>query len=123
MKEALKKVFDKSVLAVLAVLIVFVLVFEYIVFPGLTAADTYVNILSVIVGLVSIMFVYHFIQWRDLSDFILGKDRTPSVEIESTYQPKEVAVKKKKVYKKKKTTKKKVVDEEPTKPKTTTKKK
>jgi hypothetical protein len=73
MKEALKKVFDKSVLAVVGVLILFVLVFEYIVFPGLTAADTYINVLSFIIGVVSVLFIYHYIHWGDLIDFIVGK--------------------------------------------------
>jgi Na+(H+)/acetate symporter ActP len=114
MKEALKKVFDKSVLAVISVLVLFVVVFEYVVFPGLTVADTYVNILSAIVGLLTILFVYHFIQWRALFDYLFGKDEV--------VPPKEELVKKKRVYKKKKSTKKKVVDVEPTKPKAKSKK-
>jgi Na+(H+)/acetate symporter ActP len=123
MKEALKKVFDKSVLAVISVLVLFVVVFEYVVFPGLTVADTYVNILSAIVGLLTILFVYHFIQWRALFDYLFGKDEVvPPGETELDYLPKEGLVKKKRVYKKKKSTKKKVVDVEPTKPKAKSKK-
>ena len=96
MKEALKKVFDKSVLAVVGVLILFVLVFEYVVFPGLTAADTYINILSFIIGLASILFIYHYIQWGDLINFIAGKKEViPSGETELDYLPKKVVVKKK----------------------------
>jgi hypothetical protein len=118
MKEALKKVFDKSVLAVVGVLILFVLVFEYIVFPGLTAADTYINVLSFIIGVVSVLFIYHYIQWGDLIDFIVGKKEVilPG-ETELDYLPKEEVVKKKRVYKKKKPTKKKVITDEEVKPK------
>jgi hypothetical protein len=118
MKEALKKVFDKSVLAVVGVLILFVLVFEYIVFPGLTAADTYINVLSFIIGVVSVLFIYHYIQWGDLIDFITGKKEViPPGETELDYLPKEEVVKKKRVYKKKKPTKKKVITDEEVKPK------
>ena len=118
MKEALKKVFDKSVLAVMGVLILFVLVFEYIVFPGLTAADSYLNVLSFIIGVVSVLFIYHYIQWGDLIDFIVGKKEVilPG-ETELDYLPKEEVVKKKRVYKKKKPTKKKVITDEEVKPK------
>jgi hypothetical protein len=124
MKEALKKVFHTSVLGVIGVLVIFVALFEFVVFPGLTVADTYLNVLSTIVGLLAILFVYHFIQWRDLLDYIVGKDEVvPPGETELDYLPKEEVVKKKRTYKKKKSTKKKVVDEEPTKPKVTTKKK
>lgn len=101
MKEALKKVFDKSVLAVIGVLILFVLIFEFIVFPGLTVADTYINILSFIIGLVSILFIYHYIQWRDLLDFITGeKEVVPPGETELDYLPKEEVIKKKPTRKK-----------------------
>jgi hypothetical protein len=118
MKEALKKVFDKSVLAVMGVLILFVLVFEYVVFPGLTAADSYLNVLSFIIGVVSVLFIYHYIQWGDLIDFIVGKKEVilPG-ETELDYLPKEEVVKKKRVYKKKKPTKKKVITDEEVKPK------
>jgi hypothetical protein len=118
MKEALKKVFDKSVLAVMGVLILFVLVFEYIVFPGLTAANSYLNVLSFIIGVVSVLFIYHYIQWGDLIDFIVGKKEVilPG-ETELDYLPKEEVVKKKRVYKKKKPTKKKVITDEEVKPK------
>jgi hypothetical protein len=115
MKEALKKVFDKRVLAVAGVLIIFVLVFEYVVFPGLTVADTYINVLSFIVGLISISFIYHYIQWEDLIDFIVGKKEVvPPGETELDYLPKEEVVKKKPTRKRstnKKQTTKKVVTE------------
>lgn len=107
MKETLKKVFDKSVLLVVGVLILFVLVFEYVVFPGLTAADTAINILSFIIGVVSVLFIYHYIQWGDLIDFIGGKKEVdPLGETELDYLPKEVVIKKKPTRKKKSVKKK-----------------
>lgn len=89
MKEVLKKVFDKSVMAVIAVLIIFVLTFEYVVFPGLSAADTYVNILSSIIGVIAVTFLYHFVQWSSLIDYIVGKkEDIPPGETELDYIPK-----------------------------------
>lgn len=96
MKEVLKKVFDRGVLAVIGVLILFVVIFEYVVFPGLTASDTYINILSCIIGVMSVLFIYHFIQWGDLIDFIVGKKEVaPIVEKELDETPKKEVVKKK----------------------------
>ena len=96
MKETLKKVFDKSVLAVVGVIFGVVIVFEYIVFPGLTTADSYTNILAALVGIFSVLFVYHFIQWKDLYEFLSKKDEViPPGETEYDYIPKEEIVKKK----------------------------
>lgn len=89
MEEVLKKVFDKSVMAVIAVLIIFVLTFEYVVFPGLSVADTYVNILSFIIGVIAVMFMYHFVQWSALIEYIVGKKEViPPGETELDYIPK-----------------------------------
>jgi Na+(H+)/acetate symporter ActP len=96
MKETLKKVFHKSVLAVVGVLFGIGIVFEYIVFPGLTTADSYTNILAALIGIFSVLFVYHFIQWEDLFKFILDKNETiPPGETEYDYIPKDKIVKKK----------------------------
>lgn len=120
MKETLKKVFDKSVLIVVLVLFLFVGLFEYVVFPGLSASDSYINVLSLIIGLLSVMFIYHFIQWKDLFNFVKGKDSedvvVPPGETELDYIPQEEINKKKTV---KKTVKKKSVKKPETdKPKT-----
>jgi Na+(H+)/acetate symporter ActP len=96
MKETLKKVFDKSVLAVVGVLFGIGIVFEYIVFPGLTTADSYTNILAALIGIFSILFAYHFIQWEDLFKFLLDKNEPiPPGETEYDYIPKDKIVKKK----------------------------
>lgn len=113
MKETLKKVFDKSVLAVVGVLILFVFIFDYVVFPGLTAADSYLNVLSFIIGVVSVLFIYHYIQWGDLIDFIVGKKEVvPPGETELDYLSKEEVIKKKPTRKEKPVKKKVSVDEE-----------
>jgi Na+(H+)/acetate symporter ActP len=102
MKETLKKVFDKSVLLVVGVLFGCVIVFEYVVFPGLSAPDTYLNILSSLIGIFTILFIFHFIQWKDLFEFLSDKDEIiPPGETELDYLPKEEIFKKKKAVKKK----------------------
>jgi Na+(H+)/acetate symporter ActP len=96
MKETLKKVFDKRVLAVVGVIFGIGIVFQYIVFPGLTTADSYTNILAALVGIFSVLFVYHFIQWKDLFEFLSNKDgEIPPGETEYDYIPKKEIVKKK----------------------------
>jgi Na+(H+)/acetate symporter ActP len=102
MIETLKKVFDKRVLAVVGVIFGIGMIFEYVVFPGLTTADSYTNILAALIGIFSILFVFHFIQWKDLFEF-LSEEKTPIEpgETELDYVPKEEVVKKKKTVKKK----------------------
>jgi Na+(H+)/acetate symporter ActP len=118
MNEILKKVFDKSVLAVVGVIFGCGVIFEYVVFPGLTAADSYLNILSALIGIFTVLFIYHFIQWKDLYEFLSKKEEViPPGETELDYIPKEEIVKKKKTVKKKSVNKK--VEE----PKVKTKKK
>jgi Na+(H+)/acetate symporter ActP len=96
MKETLKKVFDKRVLAVVGVVFGIGIVFEYVVFPGLTTADSYTNILAALIGIFSVLFVYHFIQWKDLFEFLSDKDEVISPgETEYDYIPKDKIVKKK----------------------------
>jgi Na+(H+)/acetate symporter ActP len=105
MKETLKKVFNKSVIAVVGVIFGIVIVFEYIVFPGLTTADSYTNILSAIIGLISISFVYHYIQWKDLFDFIFNNEEdnvVPPGETELDYISKDEVIKKKRTKSKRK---------------------
>jgi hypothetical protein len=96
MKETLKKTFNTSVLAVVGVVFGIGLIFQFIVFPGLTAADTILNILSILVGIFSLLFAFHFVQWKKLFDFLSeDKDSIEPGETELDYIPKEEIVKKK----------------------------
>lgn len=96
MKELLKKTFDTNVLAVVGVVLGLILTFEFIVFPGLTASDTILNILSLLIGVFSLLFAFHFIQWKKLFDF-LSEDEEPIKpgETEYDYIPKDEILKKK----------------------------
>lgn len=97
MKETLKKTFNTNVLVVVGVVFGLGLIFQFIVFPGLTASDTVLNILSLLVGIFSLLFAFHFVQWKKLFDF-LSDDNEESIthgETELDYIPKEEIVKKK----------------------------
>ena len=76
MKETLKKTFNTNVLMVVGVVFGLGLIFQFIVFPGLTAADTVLNILSSLVGIFSLLFAFHFVKWKKLFDF-LSEDKEP----------------------------------------------
>jgi glucan phosphoethanolaminetransferase (alkaline phosphatase superfamily) len=62
MKELFKKVFSQKTSSPIFVGFGTFAIFTFIVFPGLTAANTTLNILSGIVGLFSLIFVYYYIK-------------------------------------------------------------
>ena len=93
-KETFKKTFDTNVLAVVGVVFGIGLIFQFIVFPGLTASDTILNILSLLIGIFSLLFAFHFIQWKKLFDFLSQEEIKPG-ETELDYIPKDEVVKKK----------------------------
>lgn len=96
MKETLKKTFNVSVLLIVGVVLGIILTFEFIVFPGLTAADTIQNILALLVGGFTILFAFNFIQWKKLLEFLSDQHETiPPGETEYDYIPKEEVIKKK----------------------------
>lgn len=97
MKETLKKTFNTNVLTVVGIVFGIGLIFQFIVFPGLTEADTILNILALLVGFFSLLFAFHFVQWKKLFDF-LSEDEQPILpgETELDYiNPEELKPKKK----------------------------
>jgi len=95
MKETLKKVFDKSVLLVVGVIFGCGIIFKYVVFPGLTDTDSYLNILSTLIGIFTVVLVYRIVQWKDLVEFLSSKDEVvPPGETELDYVPEEEIKKK-----------------------------
>ena len=102
MKETLKKTFNPQVLSVVGVVFGIIMTFQFIVFPGLTASDTVLNILALLVGIFSLLFAFHFIKWKKLFDFLSDDDKPiPPGETELDYLPKEEIVKKKRAPRKK----------------------
>jgi|688.fasta_scaffold562416_2 hypothetical protein len=77
----------------LAVLITIILLLEYIIYPGLTAPNTFVNLLTVLLSIVVIGLSVLFIDSR-----LIGKEEVITVEpgeTELDYLPKKEVVKKK----------------------------
>lgn len=102
MKETLKKTFNPDVLAVVGVVFTLGLIFQFIVFPGLTTSDTVLNILSALIGIFSLLFAFHFIQWKKLFDFLSDDEESIEPgETELDYIPEKEIVKKKRTNKKK----------------------
>jgi glucan phosphoethanolaminetransferase (alkaline phosphatase superfamily) len=62
MKELFKKVFSQKTSSSVFVGFGAFAIFTFIVFPGLTAADTMLNVLSGIVGIFSLIFLYYYIK-------------------------------------------------------------
>jgi hypothetical protein len=86
MKQLLEKVFNKKISSPIFVGFGTFAIFTFIVFPGLTVANTILNILSGILGLFSIMFVYYYINMDKFVDKLMNIE--PG-ETELDYIPKD----------------------------------
>jgi hypothetical protein len=62
MKEILKKVFDKKISLPIIIGSGTFAIFTFVVFPGLTAANTLVNILSGLLGLFTFVFIFYYLK-------------------------------------------------------------
>lgn len=72
MKELFKKVFSKKTSSPIFVGFGTFAIFTFIVFPGLTAANTMLNIFSAIVGLFTLIFIYYYISMDKFIDQIIN---------------------------------------------------
>jgi hypothetical protein len=100
MKQLLEKVFNKKISSPIFVGFGTFAIFTFIVFPGLTVSNTILNILSGILGLFSIMFVYYYINMDKFVDKLMHIE--PG-ETELDYIPKDEIEKiKKRISKKEK---------------------
>ena len=68
MKEIIKKVFSKKVTTPVFVIFGFLGVLNFIVFPGLTTADTGSNIVSALLAVVTLAFLFYYIDSFKLMD-------------------------------------------------------
>jgi len=72
MKDTFKKVFSQKTSSPIFVGFGTFAIFTFIVFPGLTASSTILNILSGILGLFSLMFVYYYINMDKFVDNLMN---------------------------------------------------
>lgn len=102
MKQLLEKVFNKKVSSPIFVGFGTFAIFTFIVYPGLTDANTILNVLSALVGLFTLVFIFYYIGGDKMVETI--KDIEPG-ETEFDYIPKDEVEK----IKKKTTKKEKVI--------------
>lgn len=96
MKELLKKVFDKKIATPIFVGFGTFAIFTFIVFPGLTEANTILNIIAALVGIFTLVFVFYYLKADEVYDSITVEQG----ETELDYIPKGEIVKKKPAKKK-----------------------
>lgn len=90
MKDLFKSVFNrKTITPVLFWLGVFFLL-TFIVFPGLTYSNTFINIMSLIVGLITLIVVFYYLKL----DKLVSNEEPPTKEEVVTKPKKMTAVKK-----------------------------
>lgn len=98
MKELFKKVFSKKISTPVFVGFGAFAIFTFIVFPGLTAANTILNIISALVGVFTLTFIFYYLKADKLYETFTGIE--PG-ETELDYiNPEELTHKKKTVKKK-----------------------
>lgn len=97
MKDLFKKILSKKIATPIFVGFGAFAIFTFIVFPGLTTANTILNILSALIGLFTLIFVFYYVGGDKLLQTI-AEDIEPG-ETELDYIPKEEIVKKKRVVK------------------------
>jgi hypothetical protein len=98
MKEILKKVFDKKISLPIIIGSGTFAIFTFIVFPGLTAANTLVNILSGLLGLFTFVFIFYYLKldktYEQRSQLEPGETELDYVSKEELKPKKKVVVKK-----------------------------
>jgi hypothetical protein len=93
MKETLNKVFKKSNIELILVAMGVLLIVEYLIFPGLTASNTLINIASSLGAIILGLFVYYYVT-PDKPNEVIEPGET-----ELDYIPQEEVVKKKRAKK------------------------
>lgn len=98
MKDLFKKVFSQKTASPIFVGFGVFAIFTFIVFPGLTASNTILNILCGILGIFTLIFVYYYI---NMDKFVNNLVNIEPGETELDYiNPEELQPKKKQTKKK-----------------------
>lgn len=89
----MKKIFNKQIIIPFFTVIGTIAIFEWIVFPGLTTADTFVNIFALIIGFFSLLNVFYSLQFDKLCDEFFPNEKIEAEgETELDYVPKKRTV-------------------------------
>jgi hypothetical protein len=96
--KKIKTFFNSGMLDLVGMVIGVVLVFEFIVFPGLTEPNTILNIISALIGIVTtLLFIYlapgYFARFKNIFESSLDEIKLGETELD--YIPKEEILKKK----------------------------
>jgi hypothetical protein len=91
MKEFFEKTFNNKVVKPIFIALGVFLIFTLIVFPGLTAADSILNIVATLIGIFTLVFLFNYIDGTKL----FSKPTIEPGETELDYIPKDEIVKKK----------------------------
>lgn len=85
----MKKVFNKKIIIPFFTAIGILAIFEWIVFPGLTAADTFINIFAGVIGFFTLVYGYYqFGLDKIYNDYFNNEPIEPEGETELDYIPK-----------------------------------
>lgn len=76
------QIFSKKVLVPFFQFLGIVAIFEWIIFPGLTAADTIVNVFSVIIGFFTLLALYYIVKSWFVSDELTDEQIKAKLESE-----------------------------------------
>lgn len=101
MNKILKKVFTNKLTKILTTILISVLFYTFLVFPGLTLDNTFINLVSGVLGVLYLIFLFYFFNL----DLLFTKEKEPEVEPGETeldyIPPTETKVKRKRTVNKK----------------------
>jgi hypothetical protein len=81
------QIFSKKVIVPFFQFLGIIAIFTFIVFPGLTAADTIVNIFSLIIGFFTLLALYYFVKSWFAADVLKDPIDNIDGETELDYVP------------------------------------
>ncbi len=94
MNNIFKKIFDRKIVKPIFVGFGAFAIFSFIVFPGLTVANGFLNMLSALIGIFSLVYIFYYIDADKLFENVINIE---SGETELDYiNPEELKPKKKK---------------------------
>jgi hypothetical protein len=87
MKDILKKIFDKKIATPVFVGAGTFAIFTFIVFPGLTVANTMLNIISALFGIFTLIYLFYYLSFDKFFGDMINELEPGETELD--YIPKE----------------------------------